>query len=148
MTDRLRAAAQAALEALEIGYDSAHSEASRYHAAMAGYKQAQHDAMDASVQQIAKAITDLRAALAEQEVEQEPVAWGIIASNTGRICRVELDAEEVGEYKPEHVVPLYTAPPRRSWVGLTDEERKQFAQWVHPDVLERVEYLLKEKNHD
>jgi hypothetical protein len=42
---------------------------------------------------------------------QEPVAWGIIASNTGRICQVELDAAEVEGHNPKHIVPLYTTPP-------------------------------------
>jgi hypothetical protein len=69
---------------------------------------------------------------------QEPVAWGIIASNTGRICQVELDADEVEGHNPKHIVPLYTAPQPvpvktyndgkpwpvapKPWVGLTDEE--------------------------
>ena len=35
---------------------------------------------------------------------------------------------------------------RREWRGLTDEEREQFAQWVHPDVLKRIERILKGKN--
>jgi hypothetical protein len=42
---------------------------------------------------------------------QEPVAWGIIASNTGRICQVELDADEIEGHNPKHIVPLYTTPP-------------------------------------
>jgi hypothetical protein len=42
---------------------------------------------------------------------QEPVAWGIIASNTGRICQVELDAAEVEGHNPQHIVPLYATPP-------------------------------------
>jgi hypothetical protein len=42
---------------------------------------------------------------------QEPVAWGVIASNTGRICQVELDADEVEGHNPKHIVPLYTTPP-------------------------------------
>jgi hypothetical protein len=41
----------------------------------------------------------------------QPVAWGIIASNTGRICQVELDAVEIEGYNPKHIVPLYTTPP-------------------------------------
>lgn len=45
------------------------------------------------------------------------------------------------DWEPELVV-------RREWAGLTDEERKQFEQWMHPDVLENVERLLKERNHD
>lgn len=52
-----------------------------------------------------------QAMLAEQPApEQEPVAWGIIASNTGRICLVTLDASEVVRHNPKHVVPLYTTP--------------------------------------
>jgi hypothetical protein len=42
---------------------------------------------------------------------QEPGAWGIIASNTGRICQVELDADEIEGHNPKHIVPLYTTPP-------------------------------------
>lgn len=45
------------------------------------------------------------------------------------------------DWEPELVV-------RREWQSLTEEERKQFEQWMHPDVLESVERLLKEKNHD
>ena len=47
-----------------------------------------------------------------EPAQQEPVAWGIIASNTGRICQVELDADEVEGHNPKHIVPLYTSPPR------------------------------------
>ena len=66
---------QQALEALEIGYDSAKAEADQYHLAMAGYKPERHAQMDADVQQIAKAITALRAALAEPEKEPDGISW-------------------------------------------------------------------------
>jgi hypothetical protein len=58
--------------------------------------------------------------------------------------------------KPQDAVfnpqPLYTAPPKKQWVGLTDEERIQLAidcgamsdDWVI--FLETVEAKLKEKN--
>jgi hypothetical protein len=52
----------------------------------------------------------IKQALAEPTV-QEPVAWGIVASNTGRICQVELDADEIEGHNPKHIVPLYTTPP-------------------------------------
>jgi hypothetical protein len=52
----------------------------------------------------------MREALREASPVQEPVAWGIIASNTGRICQVELDADEVEGHNPKHIVPLYAAP--------------------------------------
>lgn len=57
------------------------------------------------------AITEIQKALAAQPAVQEPVAWGVIASNTGRICQVELDADEVEGHNPKHIVPLYTTPP-------------------------------------
>jgi len=43
----------------------------------------------------------------------EPVAWGIIAGNTGRLCQVELDADEVADHKPQYIVPLFTRS--KSW---------------------------------
>jgi len=81
-----------------------------------------------------------------KEPEQEPVAWGIIASNTGRICQVELDADEVEGHNPKHIVPLYTTPPQRTWVGLTDEEI-DIINYTSAHMLSReVEAKLKEKN--
>ena len=61
-----RAVVEQALEALELGYDTAKAEADRYHVAMAGFRQERHAQLDAEVQQIAAAITNLRAALAQQ----------------------------------------------------------------------------------
>ena len=83
----LRKAAQQALEALEM------------------------EATSPPIPETAAAITALRAALAQPE--QEPVAWGIVASNTGKACQVELDREYVLGHNPAHVVPLYTAPSQR-----------------------------------
>jgi hypothetical protein len=95
---------------------------------------------------------------------QEPVAWGVIASNTGRICQVELDADEVEGHNPKHIVPLYTTPPnvatplaakrqsaQRQWVGLTDEEIEQAWEESSPyynenDFARAIEVKLKEKN--
>jgi len=60
--------------------------------------------------------------------EQEPVAW--------------LDVE--GNGIP---VPVYTTPPQRTWVGLTDEEMRL----IDPDGFEdnlpqMIQQALKEKN--
>ena len=60
---------------------------------------------------IREAITTIKEALAQPV--QEPVAWAVIASNTGRICQVELNFAEVEELSPKWVVPLYTTPPQR-----------------------------------
>ena len=59
-----------------------------------------------------EAINALRQAL---ETEQEPVAW---ISEGGDVSRSKGYMDEMG-FKCN---PLYTAPPKREWVGLTDEE--------------------------
>jgi uncharacterized linocin/CFP29 family protein len=101
-----------------------------------------------------EAITAIKQALAAPV--QEPVAWGIIASNTGRICQVELDADEIEGHNPKHIVPLYTTPPAQpapvqeltnlqrheqnvqkflaaqpadTLMNASDEDRAEFAQW-------------------
>ena len=56
--------------------------------------------------------------------EQEPVAYGMwdtMIGYGGRMMSVRLDKGQDG-----CTVPLYTAPPQRPWVGLTDEERVSF----------------------
>ena len=55
-----------------------------------------------------------------KQQEAEPVAWGMRHSD-GRIY----DCIAPGEHDREpgqYTVPLYTAPPRREWVGLTEQE--------------------------
>ena len=54
------------------------------------------------------AITALRQALAQPE--QEPLVW---MNKHGHVASFQNE-----EYKD----PLYTAPPKREWVGLSDEE--------------------------
>jgi hypothetical protein len=59
-----------------------------------------------------KAITALKAALAQPA--QEPVAW---------IWKDMRGQDIVSLFEPRfNSIPLYTAPPQRPWVGLTDEE--------------------------
>ena len=45
-------------------------------------------------------------------------------------------------------IPLYTTPPQRTWVGLTDEERKDLCRcWSSPmDAIYATEAKLKELN--
>ena len=45
--------------------------------------------------------------------------------------------------------PLYTAPPKKEWVGLTDEELLDLADMAYANDLELLQTLqakLKEKN--
>ena len=99
-------------------------------------------------------VVALRAALAQPE--PEPVAWR--SSNWGHsdddyIYR-DLDDPALlsnGEVSPSNE-PLYTSPPKREWVGLTDEEIKTCAKGGRSigisfhDAICRAEAKLKEKN--
>ena len=90
---------------------------------------------------LAKTRTSLRKAIAEVE-KQEPVAW---ISPSGALYRTRYHA--VGNAE-QSLTPLYTHPPQRTWVGLTDEE----AQWLYDNcrtpsnLIDMVEAKLKEKN--
>ena len=90
----------------------------------------------------------LRARLAQPE--QEPVAWA---------DKVDIDRDGhdlwVSRQKPaKDGVPLYTAPPQREWVGLTDEEinilfknsLKSIPTGVIWNISRTIEAKLKEKN--
>jgi hypothetical protein len=72
----------------------------------------------------AEAITALRAAIAEavmqrltdvhQEMGQKPVAWKVAGE-------VSNWAKDFSAYQTKtYVEPVYTHPPRREWVGLTE----------------------------
>jgi hypothetical protein len=161
----LRTAAQQALEAFEIGYDSAQAEAAQYHAAMAGYRPERHAEMDADVAKIAAAITALRAALAQQE--QEPVAY------TGDVARRMREAEMTFHLGMPHAVVMqqmtrfhdlvcaeaslksaaaFAAQPRREWWSLPEFEIDDLSRTMvkgHKSVnwlARAIEQALKEKN--
>jgi hypothetical protein len=84
-----------------------------------------------------EAITAIKEALAQT---QEPV--GKFAKFTDGIWR------PVTDYSAG--VFLYTTPPQRTWVGLTDEEICMFSMWLDskPDatVFTAIEARLKELN--
>ena len=85
----------------------------------------------------------LRQALAQPE--QEPVAW---------VYRGNFHPFDPSDWaKGETATPLYTAPPKREWVGLSDGDlepmcddwRIIFGPYVH-DFAKTIETKLKEKN--
>jgi hypothetical protein len=65
------------LEALRIGYDSAATEAVRFHAAMAGHKEKEHQQMDEEVAQIKAAIDEIEAELAKPEADNDIITRSI-----------------------------------------------------------------------
>ena len=87
-------------------------------------------------------ITALKERLAQPE--QEPVAevidWGVEGP---RLKGLTEDWPRVGTL-------LYTTPPQRTWVGLTDEEQQQaYEQWQNDGwgvFYNAIEAKLKEKN--
>jgi hypothetical protein len=95
-----------------------------------------------------KAIDALKAELAKPE--QEPVAWMVRDQVDG--CRYPSASKNPAGSINGESQPLYTAPSRKEWVGLTDEEKTSiFMQAEFNDLTERqmydvVEAKLKEKN--
>ncbi len=94
------------------------------------------------------AIEALRARLAQPE--PKPVAWAIPRPD-GLLLDI-ITPEEHESYEGEYTVPLYTAPPQREWVGLTDEEIElgNNESWVDKQAWESAvwwaEAKLREKN--
>jgi hypothetical protein len=69
---------------------------------------------------------------------QEPVAF---------ICQGNLYMiEDVDKYCTAPHIPLYTHPPRREWVGLTDEELADCLDMSIQKTCRAIEAKLKEKN--
>ena len=86
-----------------------------------------------------EAITAIKEALAQ---EQEPVAW----LSTDSIGERHLCFDKPLDNDP--VQPLYTTPPKRTWVGLTDEDVKNLCLSVGTEPIEvrLIEAKLKERN--
>ena len=89
-----------------------------------------------------EAITILRQAL---ETEQKPVAW-LKTWSDGSVSVLKTKSHAFADHELE---PLYTAPPKKQWVGLTDEEVNElvsrFKRYSYV-LLREVEAKLKEKN--
>lgn len=86
-----------------------------------------------------RVLAALRERLAQPE--QEPVAW---VDEFGNVF--PLGAQRGPKHLNEPMKPLYTTPPRREWVGLTDEqiveiytnwESKKGTSWA--DLMRAVE---------
>jgi hypothetical protein len=151
----LRKAAQQALEALEIPSGG-------------------QDLNDMALA-VSRATLALRAALAQQAEPVAPSGYayrypdGLIRFTGGRSVNGANPTEAIPYWfgaPPAHLyrdavkcVPLYTEPPRREWVSLSDEEIEQRASKAFTDYMEdknddqdlafarAIEASLKEKNH-
>ena len=81
-----------------------------------------------------------------QRTEQEPFCFFYVENGE------EYFAPK-GAYVPDNAQPLYTTPPQRTWVGLTDEEIKTIcsengwdSSWQSLRFARAIEAKLKEKN--
>jgi hypothetical protein len=112
----------------------------------------EYDSRPESEYGINSAITILRQAIEAAE-KQEPVAWELRKGKTDRVLlEITNDPKRAHDWKCslEEVVPLYTHPPKREWVGLTDD-KELWEMWVESpsDVLcfaHAIEAKLREKN--
>jgi len=83
------------------------------------------------------------------EVKQEPVVWMYELDGGHRVFLNDKNAEMTLKRK---AIPLYAAPPRKEWVGLTITEREQIQQECFGKVPHHVAFSyaiqakLKEKN--
>ena len=116
----LRKAAQMALEALE-------NHEGNYKLGRAGCERQE------------AAITAIKEALAQPPLpEQEPLEYWNAVEGWVKIdeVRKHFDAVNCGtiyKHGGEGRVPLYTAPPQREWVGLTDEEMSDIVADIDAD---------------
>ena len=104
-------------------------------------------------------------ALLAQPVQpvQQPVAWAVVGDGKfglyqiGRETETDLSVCKYWSNRGYDLVPLYTTPPQREWVGLTDEEIKAFdtwldnreeeVGWVNPsEIVDYIEAKCKDKN--
>jgi hypothetical protein len=132
--NHLREAAQQALESLEKIAD--------WHGAYGPFPENNVAWRGMAVVTARESVIALRAALAQQE--QEPVAPYAWMAVGGTIWRRKTSEDDV---------PLYTAPPRRKWQSLSEEEIHDCFQQRHKDkATERrmialaIEQALRSKN--
>ena len=88
------------------------------------------------------AITAIKEALAQPE--QEPVAYCYVQKGTSVDILTFDDAPD--DAVDGTIFPLYTTPPKRPWVGLTDEEAEWCQAPSRKETWKRMETKLKEKN--
>ena len=96
-------------------------------------------------QEVLQAITAIKEALAQPE--QEPVAWMLEGwgPDCGPYFEIYRD-DEMGWRNKKEWTPLYTTPPQRTWVGLTDDDEIPWDGVDAKSFAKAIEAKLKEKN--
>ena len=100
-----------------------------------------------------EAITALKERLAQppQRTEQEPVAWMYEWDSRKHLTFTDQRFVEQAHPHFNKSTPLYTAPPKKQWVSLTDQEVWEAIDdvlegggWL--DVARALEQAIKRKN--
>ena len=100
------------------------------------------DPDDGGAEPILSAIAELKGR------SQEPVGWMVYTLDGTSVCVTDNPAD----FTPEHrALPLYTTPPQRTWVGLTDVEiddlwESTASYYNTHDFARAIEAKLKQKN--
>jgi hypothetical protein len=72
----------------------------------------------------------------------EPIAW-MHTTGTGHVYFRKKPQDKV--FNPQ---PVFTSPPKKEWVGLTDDEIEHIADSEWEEAFVRmIEAKLREKNH-
>jgi len=102
---------------------------------------------ESALEQAKRNTTDSIAALRQAlETEQEPVAWISDSPTKGNGKQLHWTKSEAWRWS-SNITPLYTAPPKREWVGLTDEEMDELVnRFARYGLAREIESKLKEKN--
>ena len=101
-----------------------------------------------------KAIKAVEAALlsrSDGEAKDEPVAWANMRDDGATPVMLSISQHPEDRANWMNPVPLYTTPPQRTWVGLTNDEVNNFAAGCHlgnsvQGAIYKAEAKLKEKN--
>jgi len=84
----------------------------------------------------------------QQEAKGEPVAWAMLHDNGHFIDAIH--PNEHARVEGEYITPLYTNPPQRTWVNLTNEQFLDACQMAEGGnymvAFQRIQQWLKEKN--
>ena len=139
MADKLRQAAEIALKAMQdIIYW--YSERDENDEVLPPYNQTPE------VLEAIQAVEALRQALTEPPATNaEPVAWISDSPTKGNEKQLHWTKAEAWKWS-SNIMPLYAAPLKREWVGLTDEELPKGATHEFDRGVRWAEAKLKEKN--
>ena len=97
---------------------------------------------------IPEAINAIQQALAEPPVTNaEPVAWMSDSKTKGNGKQLHWTKAQALKWT-SNITPLYAAPLKREWVGLTDEEieRDHYFPFDYRKFARAIEAKLREKN--